>query len=86
MSGRSQKIRAIAGNRWFPIAERRKKDDGSFWWVPLEDCPFRNFEAPLARVRTEVRRGNLLMATRKLAPWHYELVVKIPQAKLEKSG
>ena len=82
MSGKPQKIRTITGNKWFPIAEQRKDTDGSFRWVPLDDCPFFHADAPLARVRKEVKRGNLIMATRKVRNWHYELVVKIPKTKM----
>lgn len=84
MSGKSKNFTAMTGNKWFPIAEQRRGPDGSFRWVPMDDCPFYHSDVPLVRVRTEVKRGNLLMATRKIAAWHYELVVKIPQAKLEK--
>ena len=65
-------------NKWTPIAEQRKDRDGSFVWTPLPSCPHFDDKKPLVQVRKMVDAGKLLMATRKIKDWHYELVVKKP--------
>ena len=59
-----------------------KKDPRNFW-IPTEDCPYLDHRYPLEQVRFAAEQGNLIIAQKKLGPFHYELWATEPKKKAQ---
>ena len=61
---------------WIVIAV--KKDPRNFW-IPTEECPYLDERYPLEQVRHAVEQGYLIIAQKKIGPFHYELWATKPE-------
>ena len=64
---------------WLPVGEKKivRHVSGPSWnWRATDLNPYQDTSNPWKPLRDAERRGDILMATRKEGPWHYELVVK----------
>ena len=57
-----------------------KKDPRNFW-IPTEDCPYLDHRYPLEQVRFAAEQGDLIIAQKKLGPFHFELWATQPKTK-----
>ena len=56
-----------------PITRIAIKSLPTYQWEPTEHCPFRGSCDPLKKVREAVEDGSMVMFTRKIAPFYFEL-------------
>ena len=56
-----------------PLRRIAVKTQPRYVWEPSEYCPFKGSTDPLAEVRKAVEDGSMVMFTRKIAPFHFEL-------------
>ena len=56
-----------------PITRIAIKSLPTYQWEPTEHCPFRGSRDPLEKVREAVEDGSMVMFTRKIAPFYFEL-------------
>ena len=56
-----------------PLRRIAIKELPSYQWQITKYCPFRGKPDPLKLVRESVADGNMVMFTRKIAPFHFEL-------------
>ena len=56
-----------------PITRIAIKSLPTYQWEPPEHCPFRGSRDPLEKVREAVEDGSMVMFTRKIAPFYFEL-------------
>ena len=59
-----------------------KKDPRNFW-IPTENCPFLDHRNTKEKVRFAAEQGNLIIAQKKLGPFHYELWATEPKIKAQ---
>ena len=71
----------VGGEKQFWKVIAIKKEPRNFW-IPTEDCPYLDNRRPLERVRYAVEQGNLIVAQKKLGPFHYELWATEPKLKV----
>ena len=67
---------------WMTVGVKKIVRHGGWptWnWKPTELNPFLEQTNPFKHLRDLEMRGDILMAQRKVGPWHYELVVKARQ-------
>jgi len=53
-------------------------------WVLTPDHPFLDADDPFKTAMTAAKSGNLIMAQKRIAPYHFELWSKFPQKFLRK--
>ncbi len=56
-----------------PITRIAIKTLPTYRWEPTEHCPFLESCDPIKKVREAVEDGNMVMFTRKIAPFYFEL-------------
>ena len=62
-----------------------KKDPRNFW-IPTEDCPYLDHRYPLEQVRFAAEQGDLIIAQKKLGPFHFELWATEPKIKAQRNS
>ena len=71
----------LISTMWMPVGIKKIwRDPGSgepkWEWRPTSENPYAETSDPFGPLRRSMRRGEILMAQRKIDDWHYELVVK----------
>lgn len=69
-------------NSWMTVGVKKivRHLTGPRWeWKATDLNPYAGTGDPFRPLQEAERRGDILMATRKVGDWHYELVVKARQ-------
>ena len=48
-------------------------------WLPTEDCPYLGSNDPLDMAYKAAKNGDLIIAQKKIAPYHFELWAQTPK-------